>query len=235
MRERQNTQDVNIVTVDIADKTSKRRGPRKGLAAEQTRADLLRAASEAMIAKDSIDISLADVGARTGLSAPLIQYHFGSKEGLLLALIERDAAEAVAQLQILADMPIPADRKMRMHIEAFVKAYFRHPYLNRLLHSQMQGSGDEIAQRVSDVFVKPIAAFQRGVLEQGIAEGTFRVVDPMYFYFMIVGACDHMFARRCALRHVFGVDEITDEIRRGYSREITATVLGGICVQRGDE
>jgi AcrR family transcriptional regulator len=202
------------------------------MAPEQTRADLLRAASEAMIAKDSVDISLNDVGARTGLSAPLIQYHFGSKEGLLLALIERDAADAVGQLQILADLQIPADRKMRMHIEAFTKAYFRAPYLNRLLHSQMQSSGDDVASRVSEVFVKPIAEFQRALLEQGYAEGLFRRVDPMYFYFMIVGACEHMFARTAALRQVFGVPRITQDIQRGYAQEIIDTILPGISAKR---
>ena len=234
MSERVNSTRKSVVAVKAADSASKRRGPRKGTAREQTRADLLRAASEAMIAKGSIDISLNDVGQRTGLSAPLIQYHFGSKEGLLLALIERDAAQAVVMLQELARMPIPPDKKLRMHIEGFVKSFFRAPYLNILLHSQMQGSESTVAKRVSDVFVAPIAAFQREVLDQGVNEGLFRPVEPMYFYFLIVGACENMFARRCTLRQVFGVSEITDEMRRGYSQTIIDTVMRGITL-RPDE
>lgn len=225
-------QKIPARTVQIVETASKRRGPRKGLAADQTRADLLRAASEAMIEKGSVDISLSDVGQRIGLSAPLIQYHFGSKEGLLLALIERDAAQAVTLLQELASMNIPADRKMRMHIEGFVKSFFRAPYLNLLLHSQMQGSGEDVANRVSDVFVKPIVDFQKEILEEGAAAGVFRVVDPMYFYFLIVGACEHMFARRGALRRVFGIDTITDDIRKGYSQTIIETILNGITLAR---
>ena len=195
MSERVNLTHESVPAVKTVENASKRRGPRKGTGREQTRADLLRAASDAMIAKGSIDISLNDVGQRTGLSAPLIQYHFGSKEGLLLALIERDAAKAVAMLQELASMPISPDRKLRMHIEGFVKSFFRAPYLNILLNSQMQGGEEAVAKRVSDVFVAPIAAFQREVLEQGVKEGLFRAVEPMYFYFLIVGACENLFSR----------------------------------------
>lgn len=216
---------------DTVAKALRSRGPRKGTTSAQTRLDLLNAASEIMIAKDSIDFSLSEICLRTGLSAPLIQYHFGNKEGLLLAIIERDAARAVAQLDALAAMPTSADRKLRMHIEGFVKAYFRTPYLNRLLH-YMMASGDDVAKRVSDVFVKPITVFQKNLLDQGVAEGIFRPIDPMCFYFIIVGACEHMFARRCALQHVFGVDAITDEIRRDYGQAIMDLVLQGISTGR---
>lgn len=231
MKRHQEGRDA-VLRVEVTEPPKKRRGPRKGMAAEKTRADLLRAAGEAMIDKGSVDISLADVGQRTGLSAPLIQYHFGSKEGLLLALIERDAAQAVGMMEELAAMPLPPDRKMRMHIEGFVKSFFRAPYLNLLLHVHMQGSGEAVANRVSDVFVKPIVEFQRQVLSDGVAQGIFRPVEPMYFYFIIVGACEHMFARRGALRQVFGIESISDDVRAGYSQAILDTVFKGILIDR---
>ena len=211
--------------------------PRRGrppLSALQDRVDtrefLMQAAGEVMIANDSADLSLSEIAEKTGLSAALVQYHFGNKEGLLVALLERDGAKAVKQLQELAEMDLPVTTKLRMHIGGLINAFFRAPYMNRLLNMLMQSEPGENSRRVSELLVKPIAEFQRNLLEQGIAEGVFRPVPPMEFYFMVVGACDHLFARRTALAHVFGIEEITEEMKRHYARTLTSTILNGITI-----
>ena len=53
---------------------------------------LLVAAGELMIERNSVEISLADIAQKSGVNAALVKYHFGNKDGLLLALLERDAA-----------------------------------------------------------------------------------------------------------------------------------------------
>ena len=48
---------------------------------------LLVAASELMIERSSIEISLSDIAQKSGVNAALVKYHFGNKDGLLLALL----------------------------------------------------------------------------------------------------------------------------------------------------
>src|SRR6516164_9550756 len=52
---------------------------------------LLVAASELMIERASIEISLSDIAQKSGVNAALVKYHFGNKDGLLLAFLARDA------------------------------------------------------------------------------------------------------------------------------------------------
>jgi TetR/AcrR family transcriptional regulator len=208
----------------------KRGRPRKSETDSRTatRDSLLQAARDAMVAKNSIDVSLAEISEITGNSPGLIVYHFQNKEGLLLSLIELDAAKATSQLEGLRALDIPADKKMRMHIGGILSAYFKTPYANRLLNELMQNASPESARHVSEVFLKPIADFQRDLLDQGVKEGVFRPVDPTDFYFIILGACDHLFARPSALKNIFGVERITDETRRRYSKSLTDLVMAGI-------
>ena len=67
---------------------------------------LLVAASELMIERSSIDVSLSDIAQKSGVNAALVKYHFGNKDGLLLALLARDAATEVTQLEYLLGQPI---------------------------------------------------------------------------------------------------------------------------------
>src|SRR5438045_6222531 len=62
---------------------------------------LLVAASELMIERASIEVSLSDIAQKSGVNAALVKYHFGNKDGLLLALLARDPATEIAQLEYL--------------------------------------------------------------------------------------------------------------------------------------
>ena len=67
---------------------------------------LLVAASELMIERSSIEISLSDIAQKSGANAALVKYHFGNKDGLLLALLARDAATEMSNLEYLLAQPI---------------------------------------------------------------------------------------------------------------------------------
>src|SRR5471030_1081046 len=83
--------------------------------AKNTTADrLLVAASELMIERNSIDVSLSDIAQKSGINAALVKYHFGNKDGLLLALLARDAATEMIHLDYLMGQPISPAAKLKL-------------------------------------------------------------------------------------------------------------------------
>src|ERR1700724_4857282 len=94
---------------------------------------LLVAASELMIERSSIEVSLSDIAQKSGVNAALVKYHFGNKDGLLLALLARDAAIEVTHLEYLLAQPIAPAAKLRLHIAGIIRAYRQFPYMNRLI------------------------------------------------------------------------------------------------------
>lgn len=201
---------------------------------EASAALLLKAAGELLAERKSLDISLLDIAKRSGLNSALIKYYFGSKDGLLLALIERDASQAMSELDFLVHARLSAERKMKIHISGIINSYFRAPYLNRLLHYLM-GDGDSAAARqIADFFVMPLIEAQRAILKQGEEEGAFRSCDPQLFYFSLVGSCDLIFQATSSLRHVLGLSGVTDDLRQRYITHVTDLCLSGLMVTPRD-
>ena len=204
--------------------------PAKSSTAEK----LLLAASELMIERSSIEVSLSDIAQKSGVNAALVKYHFGNKDGLLLALLARDAATELAQLEYLLAQPITPTAKLKLHIAGIIRAYQRSPYMNRLIHYLLHESSAEAADEVSKFFVAPLLDFHRRLLAEGIKRGEFRHIDPVLFYTSLIGACDHLFFARHAMSRATGIGPVTDEVCRQYIRHMEALICGGMLRANGE-
>jgi AcrR family transcriptional regulator len=189
---------------------------------------LLVAASELMIDRASIEISLSDIAQKSGVNAALVKYHFGNKDGLLLALLARDAATEIDHLEYLLAQRISPTAKLKLHIGGIIRAYWRFPYMNRLIHYLLHESSAESADEVSKFFVAPLLDFHRRLLAEGIAAGEFRSIDPVLFYTSLIGACDHLFFGRHAMSRAVGVGPVTDAVCHDYIRHMEALICGGM-------
>jgi AcrR family transcriptional regulator len=196
---------------------------------------LLVAAGELMIERASIEVSLSDIAQKSGVNSALVKYHFGNKDGLLLALLARDAATEMAQLEYLLAQPITPTAKMKLHIAGIIRAYHQFPYMNRLIHYLLHESSAEAAAEVSKFFVAPLLDFHRRLLAEGVKRGEFRKVDPVLFYTSLIGACDHLFFARHAMSRATGVGPVTDEVCRQYIRHMEALICGGMLTTNREE
>src|SRR5438477_11570826 len=98
--------------------------PSRPQAARNTTAEkLLVAASALMIERSSIEVSLSDIAQKSGVNAALVKYHFGNKDGLLLALLARDAATEGSNSDYLLAQPFRRPAKLRLHMPGIIRPF----------------------------------------------------------------------------------------------------------------
>ena len=135
------------------------------------------------------------------------------------------------QLDELVRSDRSAAEKLRLHVREIIRVYWRYPYISRLVAAMTADTDTESARFIAERFTRPIADAHAAILTQGEAEGQFRRVDPMLFYFTLFGACEHLFSARHSLCWAFGVGEIDEAMSRRYADHVATTLLDGILVR----
>ena len=196
------------------------------------RDQLLETASAIMREGDIVDISLSELSLRSGLNSALVKYYFGNKAGLMKALLDRDMEGIVHSVDALMAKDMAPDARLRRHIGAVVDTYYQTPYLNRLLMRLVRDSDELEAHRIADSYLTPLSQAYDRLIEDGIAQGVFRNVDPQLFYFTVTGAADRFFSARLVLRHCFDTDTLTEELRDRYRDHCIDFIMAGILAHK---
>jgi len=100
------------------------------MAAEQRRELILTAASTAFVERGWLEVSVAEIGAAAGASEALVHRYFGTKAGLLAAVVEREAlARLEAQRAAAAELgPDAGPREvLASSLTVYLEAIASHP------------------------------------------------------------------------------------------------------------
>ncbi len=194
------------------------------------REQLLDAACQIMRDGDAVDLSLSELSLRSGLNSALVKYYFGNKNGLMLALLERDMTNVVKGVQALVAKDMEPEDKLRLHIGAVIDTYYAFPYLNRLLMRMIRDSAPSEAKRIADLYLKPLSDAYAELIDAGVKAGKFRDVDPQMFYFSVTGAADRFFNARQVLKHCYDQQDVSEEMRDKYREHTIELIMRGLLV-----
>lgn len=195
--------------------------------ADQTAAKLLAATHDLLVERGGQTASVSDICARAEVNVAMVKYCFGSKDGLLDALLEQALRRLAAQLEALARADLPPEAALRHHVSQVVRNYVRYPYVNRLMTERLLAAEPAAVDRISHAFALPARAFYASLLADGRRTDGWRELDPTLFFFAVVGLCEFLFSARPLLERAFGSELDADLVTR-YSQQVADLIIGGI-------
>lgn len=152
---------------------------KKQAKAEETRQHILSAAKELFARKGYTATSIEELAAATGSSKANIYYHFKSKEGLFLYLMDEHDCEWKAHWEQQKPRYCTNIQQLYGMTAEGIRAGFHHP-----LHKaageflgETKGKNSYVTERINQK-TEENRAFYRDFFQQGIDNGEFKNGDP---------------------------------------------------------
>jgi TetR/AcrR family transcriptional regulator len=205
-------------------------GDRKGHA----RAALLAAARALMTEKGLTRVTAREVADRADLNPGLVRYYFGSKNGLLRAVVSEIAREGQERTREWSDRAGDASERLRGLIASMIRSFAADPYAARLYTEQVFFADDAVVDHFVDEFGRAHIGLLREILDDGVASGDFRALDAALTIPAITGAVMFFFLASPVFRRVFEQDALAPELIERFAESTAALVLNGIGSRTGE-
>ena len=195
--------------------------------AELTRELLLRATHELLYDRGGATVSISEICGRAGVNVAMVKYCFGSKDGLLDALLERALRQLASEMERLAASDLQPEAKLRRHVVGIVRNYVRYPYVNRLMAERLLSSDPEAVSRISASFALPARNWYGKLLADGQRVEGWRPLDRTLFFFSVIGLCEFLFSAAPLLEMAFD-RELDSELAERYGSHVADLILSGV-------
>ena len=122
------------------------------MSAPERREQLLDATKSIALARGFHSVSIEAVAREAGITRPVVYGHFHDLPGLLEALVDREAARSLAQLEIVLDYDRAADDQASMllaSLRGYLEAVRSDPDTWRLVLMPQEGAPASLRQRIA--------------------------------------------------------------------------------------
>jgi AcrR family transcriptional regulator len=190
LRRRPTSEEVDIPAAGQQSDNARRRQERRSAdrrSSNERWLSILKGATEVFRREGYARARLEDVATEVGINRASLYYYVGTKEELLVALVEHPAYEMTKHCEEARRSKLPADEKLRTALRAFIEDLQTYPELF-LLFSESQhiatiAEAAPIAAN-ADAYSKTLLA----IVEEGVKAKTFRSdLDPRLVMLGILG------------------------------------------------
>ena len=167
-------------------KTEKVKNTKPVRDAEATQAVILAAAEEEFAQHGFTAARTEAIAARTGVAKSMIYYYFKDKEGLYRAVLERSHADLLQTVQKLELEQLSPKVALEKFLRALLDCVSRNPKLPMIMFQEAVQNQGKYYRKSSSVSIDTVLIT---ILEQGVATGGFRSLDPFQSAINIMGTC----------------------------------------------
>lgn len=181
--------------------------------------------------------SIRDLAQQADVNIAMINYYFGSKEKLFVALLESKARFMRAKIDAVQnDASLTEMEKLNYIIDGYVSRFLSQPAFNRVLQQELLVTNREsLHQNVLELFTKNTEDVV-SIIEKGIRKKIFRKVDPPLLFASIIGTINQVMLSRSLcnilLNNKPGTDPYQDpELKNRITNHIKQMVQDHLLIQ----
>jgi AcrR family transcriptional regulator len=131
--------------------------------------------------------STRQIAREAGANMAMINYYFGSKDGVFSEIMANRIKDLRSQLSSIQEENIPVIDKFMLVIEQYVRRVLSNISFHKMMHRELSLSQrPEMFSKLKEAMSENFNSIE-GLINQGIAEGSFRKVDVRMVIATIMG------------------------------------------------
>jgi len=209
----------------MAKTKTRERVPRSS--ADPTRDRILAAAVDLFSERSFDAAATREIAARAGVTQPLLNYHYRSKDELwraavdsLFDLLERSMNDRVAEIGDGDELTAAKQR-----VREFITFSARNPQLHRLITQECKADSDRMDYLV-ERHVRPLYDRTVALFERLARDGAVPPVAPSHLYYILTGAGPTMFVLAPECRRLSGLDPESSEVIDAHADAVCLLLFG---------
>ncbi|MDN5940048.1 MAG: TetR/AcrR family transcriptional regulator [Salinisphaera sp.] len=186
--------------------------------------NILQAAKDLFAERGFDSVSIAHIADQAGSSKANIFHHFGSKDGLYMAVLRQATERATAHFQRAVSLDAPQAERVESAILGSLSVLFEDPERARLIFREVLESNSSRGETLArDVFTEEFTILTRlfaDAQQRGVCANP---VEPAFLAFLMVASNVMLFHCQNVLRHLPGADFVDDQ--RRYAGMLRAVLM----------
>ncbi|WP_029278096.1 TetR/AcrR family transcriptional regulator [Pedobacter borealis] len=131
--------------------------------------------------------STRQIAKESGANMAMINYYFGSKEGVFVEIMNERIASFASQLKIINEDKISALEKLHRVIEGYVNRILNNTAFHKMMHRELSlTQRPEMYDKIKDAMSHNMQLIDR-IITGGIEDGSFNKVDVRMVIATIMG------------------------------------------------
>src|SRR5579871_4778962 len=194
--------------------------------ADETRERILAAALDQFSEFSFEGATTRDIAARAGVTQPLLNYHFSSKDELwrtavggLFEMLRRDLTTREQGLRGVDELTVH-----KLLVREFIVFSARHPQLHRIVTQECKTEGPRMDWLVEH-HIRPLYEIVTARFTRLIEHGQLPAVAPVDLYYILIGAGATMFVVAPECRRLTGCDPMSDEAVEAHAQAVIALLF----------
>jgi len=205
--------------------TSNRRLTRRS--ADATRDRIVAAATDLFAERSFDGASTRDIAGRAGVTQPLLNYHFRSKDELWHAAVDTlfDRLNETMATRARGLRGVDEVTTAKLLLREFVVFSARHPQLHRIITQESKADGPRMDYLV-DRHVRPIYERTVELFESLARAGAVPDIAPAHLYYIVTGAGPTMFVLGPECQRLTSLDPSDEAVIEAHADAVCLLLFG---------
>lgn len=195
--------------------------------ADPTRERILEAALDLFSERSFKDATTREIAQRAGVTQPLLNYHFRSKDDLWRAAIDGLFARLTQTMadQVAGLREVDALTRAKLMVRDFVTFSARNPQLHRIITQECKTDGPRMDHLVEQ-HVRPLYEATITLFEELARDGAVPDIPAAHLYYILTGAGPSLFVLGPEARRLTGLDPTSDAVVEAHADAVCRLLFG---------